>query len=194
MLNRILIILLAVSITACGTPKKALQSLHETLSSTIEKTEFESINISKQIDTTRVEKGKVTITEIEFFPPSATDEPQTSVADSIQNTLLALSKSHVIVDNVGKIFNAAVKSIKQTTIEQEIEEKGESSESTSNEVVREENIEINNEIKSKSETKPAPDPYRWRYIFYIMLLILAVFLYFKRTPILNKIKAIFSKI
>ena len=42
--------------------------------------------------------------------------------------------------------------------------------------------------------EPTPDPYRWRYIFFIALLGVALLLYLKRTPIVNWIRKILSGI
>ncbi|RGV92044.1 hypothetical protein DWV99_10470 [Bacteroides uniformis] len=49
-----------------------------------------------------------------------------------------------------------------------------------------------NNIQKEQET-PVPDPKRWRYIFYLALLAVGVFLYFKRKEIFKNVKRFFSK-
>lgn len=149
---------------------------------TAERSTIEATDTEMLIDTTRTDKGRITITEIEFFPPAATDG-QTS-APPVTNV------SDLNLPNVGNIGNGAVKSIKQTTIEQDTERKGESKETSSTTTATNEAMAANTEKTVKVETAPAPDPYRWRYIFYILVLGAIVVLYLKRAPILNWIKKI----
>jgi hypothetical protein len=151
----------------------------------VQSTESQITRTGKGIDTTRTESGKIIITEIEFYPPDTRPE---------QNKLIASNVGGIDLLNVGEIQNASIKSIKQTTIESAVEQKGESKESSKTEGKQSEAILANNEQHTEQVVAPTPDPYRWRYIFYIVVVISIGILYCKRIPILNWIKKILSGI
>ena len=100
----------------------------------------------------------------------------------------------VNITNVGNISNAAIKSIRQTTIESAVEQKGESKESSESKESQKEAIVSNSMQKTDEVIAPAPDPYRWRYIFGIVLLVAIILLYFNHIPVLDWIKKILSGI
>lgn len=200
-------IALLVLLASCGATKKAIKTTETQLDSlTVAKAVSEQTE--KVVDTTRTEHGKVTITEIEFFPPTEIEQPQpepdkpkkkdkpkdsdNKVADEPKKTQPTTTAS-VDLANVGKV-QGAVKSIKQTVIESDVEEKGESKElSESNETESAATVTKATESTDKQQEQ-TPDPYRWRYIFFIALLGVAVLLYLKRTPIVNWIRKILSGI
>ena len=194
-------IALLVMLASCGATKKAIKTTETQLDSlTVAKVVSEQTE--KVVDTTRTEHGKVTITEIEFFPPTKIEQPQpepgkskdsdNKVADEPKKTQPTTTAS-VDLANVGKV-QGAVKSIKQTVIESDVEEKGKSEESSeSNETESAATVTKTTESTDKNQ-EPTPDPYRWRYIFFIALLGVALLLYLKRTPIVNWIRKILSGI
>lgn len=194
-------IALLVMFASCGATKKAIKTTETQLDSlTVAKVVSEQTE--KVVDTTRTEHGKVTITEIEFFPPTEIEQPQpepdkpkdsdNKVADEPKKTQPTTTAS-VDLANVGKV-QGAVKSIKQTVIESDVEEKGKSEESSeSNETESAATVTKTTESTDKNQ-EPTPDPYRWRYIFFIALLGVALLLYLKRTPIVNWIRKILSGI
>ena len=194
-------IALLVMLASCGATKKAIKTTETQLDSlTVAKVVSEQTE--KVVDTTRTEHGKVTITEIEFFPPTEIEQPQpepdkpkdsdNKVADEPKKTQPTTTAS-VDLANVGKV-QGAVKSIKQTVIESDVEEKGKSEESSeSNETESAATVIKTTESTDKNQ-EPTPDPYRWRYIFFIALLGVALLLYLKRTPIVNWIRKILSGI
>lgn len=194
-------IALLVMLASCGATKKAIKTTETQLDSlTVAKAVSEQTE--KMVDTTRTEHGKVTITEIEFFPPTEIEQPQpepdkpkdsdNKVADEPKKTQPTTTAS-VDLANVGKV-QGAVKSIKQTVIESDVEEKGKSEESSeSNETESAATVTKTTESTDKNQ-EPTPDPYRWRYIFFIALLGVALLLYLKRTPIVNWIRKILSGI
>lgn len=194
-------IALLVMLASCGATKKAIKTTETQLDSlTVAKVVSEQTE--KVVDTTRTEHGKVTITEIEFFPPTEIEQPQPEpdkpkdsdnrVADEPKKTQPTTTAS-VDLANVGKV-QGAVKSIKQTVIESDVEEKGKSEESSeTNETESAATVTKTTESTDKNQ-EPTPDPYRWRYIFFIALLGVALLLYLKRTPIVNWIRKILSGI
>ena len=200
-------IALLVLLASCGATKKAIKIDKATLDS-LKVERAASEQTQKVVDTTRTERGKVTITEIEFFPPNEIEQPRTEpekpkkkdktkdsdrkFADELKKTQPPTAAS-VDLSNVGKV-QGAVKSIKQTVIESDVEEKGKSEESSeSNETENAATLTKTTESTDKQQ-EPTPDPYRWRYIFYIALLCMAVLLYLKRTPFVNWVKKILQGI
>lgn len=199
-------IALLVLLASCGATKKAIKTTETQLDSlTVAKVVSEQTE--KVVDTTRIEHGKVTITEIEFFPPTEIEQPQpeldkpkkkdkpkdsdNKVADEPKKTQPPTMAS-VDLSNIGKV-QGAVKSIKQTVIESDVAEKGESKESSESKETESATVTKATESTDKQQ-EPTPDPYRWRYIFFIALLGVAVLLYLKRTPIVNWIRKILSEI
>ena len=193
-------IALLVLLASCGATKKAIKTTETQLDSlTVAKVVSEQTE--KVVDTTRIEHGKVTITEIEFFSPTEIEQPQpeldkpkdsdNKVADEPKKTQPPTMAS-VDLSNVGKV-QGAVKSIKQTVLESDVEEKGESKESSESKETESATVTKATESTDKQQ-EPTPDPYRWRYIFFIALLGVAVLLYLKRTPIVNWIRKILSEI
>ena len=199
MKNRIIFIALLAFLASCGATKKAIKTT-ETHIDSLTFAKVVSEQTKKMVDTTRTEHGKVTITEIEFFQPTEIKQPQqehdkpndsdSNIANELNKTQPTTTAS-VDLANVGKV-QGAVKSIKQTVIESDVEEKGKSEESSeSNENESAATVTKTTESTDKNK-EPAPDPYRWRYIFPIVLLGVALLLYLKRTPIVNWIRNIIS--
>ncbi|MDR1756120.1 MAG: YfhO family protein [Culturomica sp.] len=184
-MKRYFVILLCVLMAACATTKKSTQTT-KTADMLAERSTIETTDTEKLVDTTRTDKGKITITEIEFFPPVTASDAR----PPDQASPPGANASGLNLPNIGNIGAAAVKSIKQTTIESDSERKGESKESSSTTAVKNEAMAANTEKTVNVEQAPAPDPYRWRYIFYILVLGVIVFLYLKRVPVLNWIKKI----
>jgi len=187
-MKKVVFILLCLFVAfGCSTTKKATKT-SESIQLSSESQESQFSSSEKFIDTTKTESGKITITEIEFYPPTVNNEPTGS------NDKPKTNVSRLSLPNVGNIDNAAIKSIKQTTIESESETKGESNESSSTTSIKNEAVVGNTEKTVMINEEPALDPYKWRYIFYILLIGVVVFLYLKRIPILNWIKTILSGI
>lgn len=197
MKKTIILIALLVVLASCGATKKAIKTT-ETHIDSLTFAKVVSEQTQRMVDTTRTEHGKVTITEIEFFQPTEIEQPQqehNKLKDSDSNIANELKKTHptttasVDLANVGKV-QGTVKSIKQTVIESDIEEKGKSEESSeSNENESAATVTKTTESTDKNQ-EPTPDPYRWRYIFFTALFGLALLLYLKRTPIVNWIRKI----
>lgn len=175
-------------LVSCGTTRKVQESKQTSYADSMAVQEVEKKELSKFIDTTRSEHGKITITEIEFEHPIPLDTPRRKPDVSPDAPPTTKAK----VDNVGEF--SGVKSIKQTVIESSVEEKGESNENEKQEQCKSEANAIREDSNIQIKESPAPDPYRWRYAFYISLLFVAVLLYLNRVPILNWIKKILAGI
>ena len=171
---------------SCASTRKSVQTSCTTDTS-IDKVDSQTMKTEKAIDTTKTEDGKITITEIEFFPTINNGNK----SDTIKS---AINVGDLNIANVGSIKNAAIKSIKQTTIEKKSEQKGKSNESSESEKIQSTVAATKSNQTSQIQTSPAPDPYRWRYIFYILVLVGIAMLYLKRVPFLNWIKKIIAGI
>lgn len=201
-------LVLLASCSATRKVTKAKESQLDSMAVVKEVTE----QTEKVMDTTRTEHGKVTITEIEFYPPTTIEQPQgeldrpkkkdkskdsgKKVADEPKpNEPQPTPKptASVDLDNIGKV-QGVVKSIKQTVVETDVEQKGENKESSESKESENAATVLKNETNTEKQQEPSPDPYRWRYIFYIALISVAVLLYLKRVPIINWIKKILSGI
>ena len=201
MKKTIILIALLVVLASCGATKKAIKTT-ETHIDSLTFAKVVSEQTQRMVDTTRTEHGKVTITEIEFFQPTGIEQPQqehNKPNDSDSNISNKLNKTQptatasVDLSNVGKV-QGAVKSIKQMVIESDVEEKGKSDESgESNENESSATVTKATESTDKNQ-EPTPDPYRWRYMFFVAVLGVALLLYLKRTPIVNWIRKILSEI
>ena len=174
-------------LVSCGTTRKVQESRQTSYADSMAVQEVEKKELSKLIDTTRSEHGKITITEIEFESPVPLDssmrKPYVCPEANKPTTKATLA-------NVGEF--AGVRSIKQTVIESNVEEKGESRETEKQEQCTSKANAIRKDSNIQIKEAPAPDPYRWRYAFFISLLFVAVLLYLKRAPILNWIKKILA--
>lgn len=173
----VLIALLAL-LMGCSASKKVVKTSSMTFDSIqVDRSASEQTRIA--IDTTKTENGKVTITEIEFYP-------DTSGADG--------AAANVAFANIGNV-NGKIKSIRQTVIESSKESKGQSEESSQSES-RDSSATVTKTQDSVDKTTiPATDPYKWRYIFGIVLIgaIIALLLYLKRTPIVDWLRKILSR-
>ena len=149
----------------CSGIKKSTRTA-ETVSIASDKSESHTIDSHRYVDTTVTQRGRITITEIEFYHPT-------------DCTHTANNASGVTLPQIGSVAGA-IKSIRQTTIEMEIEKKGESGESSSETGAANESVAMVSEIVTQMDVAPAPDPKRWRYIFYIMALGAVVMLYLRR--------------
>lgn len=192
-----------VLLASCSATRKATKAKESQLDSTAVVKEVTE-QTEKVVDTTRTEHGKVTITEIEFYPPTTIEQPQGELAKDSSKKVADEPKptepqptpkptASVDLDNIGKV-QGVVKSIKQTVIETDVEQKGESKESSESKESENAATVLKNETNTEKQQEPTPDPYRWRYIFYIALIGMAVLLYLKRVPIINWIKKILSGI
>lgn len=182
-MKNLLLLLVTFFMISCASTRKSVQTSCTTDTS-IDKVDSQTMKTEKAIDTTKTEDGKITITEIEFFP-------NVNKSDTIKS---AINVGGLNIANVGSIKNAAIKSIKQTTIEKKSEQKGKSNESSESEKIQSTVVATKSNQTSQIQTSPAPDPYRWRYIFYILVLVGIAMLYLKRVPFLNWIKKILAGI
>lgn len=190
-----LFIALALMLVSCASSRKIQETTASVVVDSASVTETTKHESEKVVDTTRTEHGKVVITEIVFDTtpapmPDTRASPGTSASDTPAPTQAA-PPATVNIPGIGQV-SGNIKSIRQTVIESDKETKGESKESEKQEDSKcNANVSVAEENNHRVE-EPAPDPKRWRYVFYIVALGAVALLYLKRVPILNWIKRILS--
>lgn len=180
----ITLIVCALSLASCVATKKTSQ-MSSIVTDSLNVNKVTSEQTHKVVDTTRTEQGKITITEIDFFPPT---DVQILVDSSRAFNDLHDSPANISLDNFGNVAGA-VKTIKQTVIESNIEEKGQSEDSSNQN--ESENITNVAQVDEQTNTHKETTPINcWCYIFYIILIFVAVLLYLKKIPIISWLKKI----
>lgn len=169
------VLLLALLLSACASTKKSLDTSTIKVDS-LGHQAVREVKVERLTDTTKTTSGRLVITEIEFF-----------TLDSSLGSIESLSINAGNVD-VSSISGKPIRSIRQQTFESITEKKGEDKESREDKE-QQKAVSVQKEsIKQTKQLSTAPDPYRWRYIFYLSLVVLTGILYLKRMPIINWIK------
>lgn len=111
---------LCLMVTGCGSSCRLSKCMTESVRDSIHVETSKTDGTETFTDTSKTESGKVTITEIEFFPPA-------SGGDSLGNHAPVIPATDINLLDIGNVANAgAVKSIRQMVIESETVQKGES--------------------------------------------------------------------
>lgn len=171
-----------VLFAACSTPKKISTSIKEKANISEVTTESKVGQSSFFTDTTKSSKGEVVYIKIEYHPPGAALEPG-GVPE------LDRPKHPPDVNNI--------KSIETLTIKQERENKGVSEQKGDTTSAKASNI--NNEIikDEESETEPTADPYKYRYIFGIIItglgIVIAAYFFLRKTKLFTSVVSFFKK-
>lgn len=186
-------IVFIIALASCATTKKVEATTHQIRADTTHVEEHKELATTTTIDTTRTEQGKVTITEI-VFETSPCAAPDTTTADKGQLPIRARPETPVAsVDLPGiGLVQGNIKSIRQTVIENNVEVKGQSTDSNKQKESKSNANATRTEENNTVKEQPAPDPNRWKYISFIIAAALIVLLYLKRVPILEWVKRILS--
>lgn len=175
-MKNVVFLIFAVLLAACSSTQKVVDVSTSKVDS-IGIAITTAVQVERLIDSATTERGRMIITEIEFS--------QSNTGDDI--TSLSIKDGTL---NIGAIRGKPIKSIKQTAIENENERKGKSKEKHDGKEQKQSASLQKENVKQTKQVAPAPDPYKWRYIFYLSLVLLTGALYFKRMPIINWIKKI----
>ena len=180
MMNRILHFIVVLFLIGCGTPKRIHSVQAGTINDSLINNEHRDNYKFTFTDTSLIQSGKVTITEITFKDesPNRVNSPETGNAD---------------IAGIGKV-TGKIKSVRQTIIERNTTKKGERKD-------EEKQLEnISNAIVLKKQTnaiveeRPIVKTYRWYFIVVFVLFATAIVLYIKKQPIINWIRKILSGI
>lgn len=170
-MKRVAIMLAVALVASCSLKKKSVDTSVVKVDSTAV-TATSKAKVERFVDTTTTTTGRVVVTEVEF----ATD----SNAGAIESIVFGASGIEV-----AGVTGRPIRSIKQQVIESIHERKGESQEIEEGEESKQSAYVRSESSRVSKILAPAPDPYRWRYIFYLSLIGCGVVLYAKRTPVIG---------
>jgi hypothetical protein len=181
----------------CHTPKKIVSNIAETMTSNEKQNEVTSSETYNFADTTKKQDVEINYFKIEFYPPTGPTDPDTIPDNSTfpENLLGNIGNSNPKKPPNNK---GTIKSIEGYMIKAKGEQSGVSESKKNTQTNR--NAEKNEGINRKTEIKeePAPDPYRWRYILGICIVVVlaGIGLYFglRKTKIVKAIVTFFKNI
>ena len=185
MKKTIFALIASLVIASCSTSRKAARDKTEHVIDSTGTTIARNERTNTFVDTTRTQTGEIVITEIEFFTPDMED------ADSSMRPSVA----DVELPGIGRV-KGSVKRIKQTQVKQQDERRGQSGESSVSDESKSNAAVKRRDTDEHKESTPVADPFRWRYIaFIIAVIVAAVFLlYLKRQPLRNAIRNFITRI
>lgn len=197
----VIALLLSVLLAGCSTPRKLAGSTKETAKTEEKRDETTAAEFRRTVDSTKTEGVEVTYTKIEFFPP----EPDTR--QTKPDTMQAGGPSNPVADtpknrpkepkekqppDTGR--QGAIKSIETFTVKQKAEATGVTQEEQKTETTKTEEVNTDTDKETDITEKPAADPYRWRYIFGILVLLAVAFCFLRKTKVFTAVAAFFGKL
>ena len=185
-MKKLVFLLLALTLLAsCASTRKASRDVKETVLDSTSTNAAVSEKTNKAIDTTRTQTGEIVITEIEFYPPDMED------ADSSKRPSVA----DVELPGTGRV-KGSIKRITQTQVKQKDERRGQSKESSVSDESKTNAAVKRRDTDEHKESTPVADPFRWRYIAFIVAVIVAavLLLYLKRQPFVRVIRNFITRI
>lgn len=165
-------------LTSCAATKTATK-IDTQVKENVDSTSFRDERIKSVIDTTNISSTKVKITKIEFFDPARNKKeqhPERSKAESedqIEDDDKPVHDRPSGVPDLGKNL-PNVKSIEITEIESGTKESGVTTDETS--VSDSSSVTSTRDENTKTDEKTKPvDPFKWRWIFGILIIVVAIF-------------------
>lgn len=197
----VLLFAFSVSLIGCSTPRKLAGSTKETAKTEEKRDETTAAEFRRTVDSTKAEGVEVTYTKVEFFPPepegrevkpdtTQTGDPSKPVADTPKNRPKEPKEKQP--PNTGR--QGAIKSIETFTVKQKTETTGVTQEEQKTETTKTEEVNTNTDKASDITEEPAADPYRWRYIFGILVLLGVAFFLLRKTKVFTAVAAFFRKL
>lgn len=186
----------------CSTPKALTSTTQEAAFSEEKKSESSTGSLLSKVDTTKNKGLEITYTKIEFYPPEPSGlpdkgndneegKPKTSLPDMVSN----LDAKPGIKQPPDQ---GAIKSIEQITIKATEEEAGVSETEEYNSSEKEEEATTLNSLDTVTEDKPAEDPYKWRYIFRILIIVLILlavgYFFLRKRKVFTKIISFIKRV
>lgn len=197
----VIVLAFAVLFTSCGTQRKLASNTKESVNTEENRAETASSEIRRIVDSTKTEGVEVTYTKIEFFPP----EPDTLPANKdttkaggqtkpVANTQKNRPKEPKEPPPYEGSKQGAIKSIETYTVKQKTEATGVTHEEQKTETAKTEEVNTDTDKKTDITEKQAADPYRWRYIFGILVLLAVAFFFLRKTKVFTVVAAFFRKL
>jgi hypothetical protein len=183
----LLITCLLLFLAGCGTARKIATSRQEAGKYTATTTEDKIGRNSLIIDTTKTSGKDITYIKIEFYPPEVMTK--TSGPDSLPEADGPIKHP----PNVGPVRN-----IEMLTVKSHDEQRGITESESGTDEHRATNITDETAVAEAASEEPTADPYRWRYIFGILIAVIAigtaVYFWFRKAGIFVKIAAFFKRL
>lgn len=185
MKKTIFALIASIVLASCGTSRKAARDKTEHVIDSTGTAITRNESSDTFVDTTRTQTGEIVITEIEFYPPDMED------ADSSKRPSVA----DVELPGTGRV-KGSIKRITQTQVKQKDERRGQSKESSVSDESKTNAAVKRRDTDEHKESTPVADPFRWRYIAFIVAVIVAavLFLYLKRQPFVRVIRNFITRI
>lgn len=193
--------LCAFLVSGCATPKNLTISTKENTNIEEKRTETTAGEIFHRVDTTKTEGLEITYTKIEYYPPEPDKQetkpdvtkvggPSKPITDTLRNRPKEPKEKRP--PDTGK--QGAVKSIERYTMKQKSEAAGVTQTEQKEEATKTEEVNTDSDTETDVTEKPAADPYRWRYIFGILLLLAVAFFFLRKTKVFTAVAAFFRKL
>lgn len=197
----LIVLVFAVLLTGCSMPRKLAGSTKETAKTEEKRDETTAVEIRRTVDSTKTEGVEVTYTKIEFFPPepdtlpakqgtTKTGGPSKTVADTPKNRPKEPKEKQP--PDTGR--QGAIKSIETFTVKQNTEATGVTQEEQKTETTKTEEVNTDTDKETDITEKPAADPYRWRYIFGILVLLAVGIILLRKTKVFTAVVGFFRKL
>lgn len=198
----LLLCLLVGFLSGCSTPKKLIASKEEKTKVDHATKESNTGTSSTFVDTTKTNGVEITYTKIEYYPPEPNKEPvpkmegqvtpgKTGQPEGNRNKEPTPAKKQP--PNKGPI-----KSIEQLTVKQNSQDKGVSQSQEANVSAKEETTATDTDKKEANTEQPAADPYRWRYILAILVIVIVagtvVYFWLRKTKVGVTVSSFIKKI
>ena len=176
MMRFIVFLLVIIALLSCSSKKKSLTT-SLVIDSSAQQRE-ERFNFSDRfVDTAKVKHTSSIVTEIEFYK-----------ADSSLGNVERLFIDGSI--NLFGLRGASIKSIKQIKLDEHSKSNGASREHKRSSETKQALSTRREHAHQRSQVSVSTAPYKWRYIFYILLIAIAYILYLGRMPIINWIRKV----
>lgn len=187
----LLLCLLVGFLTGCSTPRKLIASKEEKTKVDQATKETNTGTSSTFVDTTKTDGVEITYTKIEYYPPETnrepTPEPEGQVTPGKTNRPEGNRNKEPTPAKKQPPNKGPIKSIEQLTIKQNSEEKGVSQSQEANASAKEEVTTTDTDKKEANTEQPAADPYRWRYILAILVIVIVagtvVYFWLRKTKV-----------
>lgn len=181
--------LLVGFLTGCSTPRKLIASKEEKTKVDQATKETNTGTSSTFVDTTKTNGVEITYTKIEYYPPEVNKEPEPEgqVTPGKTHRPEGTASKEPTPAKKQPPNKGAIKSIEQLTVKQNSEEKGVSQNQEANASAKEETTTTDTDKKEVNTEQPAADPYRWRYILAILIIVIVagtvVYFWFRKTKV-----------
>lgn len=185
MKKTIIALIASIVLASCGTSRKAAMDKTEHVIDSTGTAITRNESSETFVDTTRTQIGEIVITEIEFYKPDMED------ADSSKRPSVA----DLELPGTGRV-KGSFKRITQIQVKQKDERRGQSKESSVSDESKTNAAVKRRDTDEHKESTPVSDPFRWRYIAFIVAVIVAavMLLYLKRQPFVRVIRNFITRI